>query len=157
MWLLLKTAVFVAIVPGTVAVYVPYLITGRMLFEQMASASGWHLAGWLLAVFGCALAIYCVIDFVSRGRGTPAPLDPPRKLVVKGAYSFTRNPMYIAVSSFVFGLAVLTGSWALVLYGTGLSILFHFFVVYYEEPGLKKRFGSSYEEYCRTVSRWFWR
>ena len=110
--------------------------------------------GWALALAGALLVFWCVVTFVTRGRGTPAPFDPPREFVAAGPYRYVRNPMYIG------GFGVLLGA-GLVLESpsiTGLAFLFlllsHLFVLLYEEPALNRRFGDSYRHYKSTVHRW---
>ena len=92
-----------------------------------------------------------------RGRGTPAPIDPPKQLVVEGIHSLTRNPMYVAIISFVFGLAVLSSLWRLFYYSAALFLFFHLVVLIFEEPVLKKKYAHDYENYCQRVPRWWFR
>ncbi|MGH8641307.1 MAG: methyltransferase family protein, partial [Burkholderiales bacterium] len=98
--------------------------------------------------------LWCIWDFASFGRGTPAPIDLPRHLVARGFYRYSRNPMYIGVLSVVFGWSLLFQSGPIALYGLVLAAGFHLFVVLYEEPHLRRAFGSSYEQYCARVGRW---
>lgn len=150
MLLLLKNLLFVAIVPGTVAVYVPLLI-GR----GRASAGGFtfFLGGVLLAA-GAAVLIWCVRDFMALGRGTPAPIDPPKRLVVRGLYRYTRNPMYVGILTVLTGWTVAYRSGALLLYAVAVGACFHLFIVLYEEPHLRRIFGEEYTGYCSRVGRW---
>jgi protein-S-isoprenylcysteine O-methyltransferase Ste14 len=97
------------------------------------------------------------MGFAIGGRGTPAPIDPPKQLVVKGVHSYTRNPMYVGIVSFVFGLAVLSGLWLLIIYSVVLFLFFHSVVVLYEESILKTRYGGAYEDYRQMVPRWWFR
>lgn len=154
-WLAVKIIVFTILVPGTWALLVPYFLAKRQLFVLIGSAHGWHLTGWLFVGFGVLLAAISTLGFAIIGRGTPAPIDPPKQLVIKGAHSYTRNPMYISIVSFVFGLAVLSELLNLFYYDMGLFLLFHLFVVLYEEPTLKKKFGADYEDYFSHVPRWW--
>jgi protein-S-isoprenylcysteine O-methyltransferase Ste14 len=101
------------------------------------------------------LLIRCVFDFAVHGKGTPAPIDPPSTLVLRGPYRFMRNPMYIAVTGLNLLQAALFRSPALAVYTPLLWLGFHLFVVFVEEPGLRKRFDTAYEEYCRKVPRWW--
>jgi protein-S-isoprenylcysteine O-methyltransferase Ste14 len=93
--------------------------------------------------------------FALQGRGTPAPPLPTERLVVSGLYRHVRNPMYLAVLTVVFGQALLLGSTGLLAYAALLFAAFHLFIVGYEEPTLRRRFGSEYEQYCRRVRRWW--
>lgn len=150
MTLLLKNLFFTLLVPGTVAVYVPLLIArGR------PPAAGPRLA-LALAVLALGAAIYawCVWDFASFGRGTPAPVDAPKKLVVRGLYRYTRNPMYVGVLTVILGWAALFRAPDLALYALAVGTCFHLFVVLYEERHLRAEFGAQYEAYCSRVARW---
>ena len=148
---LLKTLVFTIIVPGTVAVYVPYLI---LQDEARASFGVFRLTGIVPLTVGVGFYLWCAWHFASRGRGTPAPIDPPKMLVSHGLYAVVRNPMYVGVLGILFGEAILFSSMTLVYYSVFVTLGFHAFIVLYEEPGLKIAFGASYEEYCETVPRW---
>ncbi len=148
---LLKTLLFTVVVPGTVVVLVPrWLMGGGGTLH-----GGWlGAAGALLLVAGAALYLRCAWEFAVRGRGTPAPVDPPRELVVAGAYRYVRNPMYIGVLSMLVGEAALYRAGVLLGYAGALFLAFHWFVVTYEEPTLRRRFGASHERYCAAVPRW---
>lgn len=140
-------------VPGTVAVYVP-LILSR---PRLASSGLSFVIAILLFVAGGAIYAWCVFDFASFGRGTPLPLDAPKKLVRRGLYRYSRNPMYVGVLTVIFGWAVLYQSAAISLYGLSVALCFYSFVVFFEEPRLRKRFSSEYERYCTEVPRWLLR
>jgi protein-S-isoprenylcysteine O-methyltransferase Ste14 len=114
-----------------------------------------QLAGLVLGVSGTALALSCVLTFAFLGRGTPAPFDPPRRLVVQGPYRVVRNPMYIGAAMALSGAALFYESAGLVAF-TGLFVLAtHLFVVWYEEPTLRRLFGEEYEAYARRTGRWW--
>ena len=148
---LLKTLLFSILVPGTVVVLVPrWLLRGESTLQ-----GGWTgAAGGLLLVCGAVLYLRCAWDFAVRGRGTPAPVDPPRELVVSGPYRYVRNPIYLGVLSMVVGEAALYRASVLLGYAGALLLAFHLFVVTYEEPTLRRRFGASHERYCAAVPRW---
>lgn len=103
---------------------------------------------------GVGVYLWCAWDFVFTGRGTPAPIDPPKVLVATGLYRFVRNPMYIAVGLVLGGEAILFQSYNLVVYALLAWLACHLFVVFYEEPTLKKKYGAAYEAYCQAVPRW---
>lgn len=153
MLLFLKNFLFTVFVPGTVAVFVPYRILTRaspgLAFEL--SRLVWSAPLFLV---GAGIYFWCLWDFAVTGRGTPAPIDPPKRLVVRGLYRHVRNPMYLGVLLVVAAWAVLSRSGRVVEYGLGVAIAFHLFVVLVEEPLLRHRFGASYEAYCRAVGRW---
>ncbi len=148
--LLLKNLLFTLAMPGTAAVYVPLFIArGR------PTATGMPLvAGCAVLALGSAIYAWCVWDFATFGRGTPAPIDAPKKLVVRGLYQYTRNPMYVGVLTVTLGWAIVFHTPALVLYALALGTVFHSFIVFYEEPHLRELFGSEYEHYCAAVGRW---
>jgi protein-S-isoprenylcysteine O-methyltransferase Ste14 len=113
-----------------------------------------QLAGLLVLAAGASIALCCVFVFAWLGRGTPAPFDPPRSLVVRGPYRFVRNPMYIGVATALAGAALYFAAWPLLFYAVALVVCAHLFVVLYEEPTLRRSFGADYEAYCRHVHRW---
>jgi protein-S-isoprenylcysteine O-methyltransferase Ste14 len=92
--------------------------------------------------------------FYFIGKGTPVPIDPPKHLVIKGIYKRTRNPMYLSVLIIIFGYFLFFGHLALLMYLASLAGFFHLFVVLYEEPTLKKKFGKSYFRYLKEAPRW---
>jgi protein-S-isoprenylcysteine O-methyltransferase Ste14 len=150
MVLLLKNLLFTVIVPGTVAVYIPLLIT-----QKRAPAQGLEFAVALaVLLLGAGIYAWCVWDFATFGRGTPAPMDAPKELVVRGLYHYTRNPMYVGVLTVILGWAALFRAANLALYGLVVGICFHLFVVLYEERHLLAEFGSQYEVYRSQVARW---
>ena len=102
-----------------------------------------------------ALALWCVLTFALVGRGTPAPFDPPRRLVVRGPYRFVRNPMYIGAAIALAGAALFYRSLPLLGYLALFLLVTHLFVCVYEEPTLRRAFGAEYEAYCRRVRRWW--
>jgi protein-S-isoprenylcysteine O-methyltransferase Ste14 len=114
-----------------------------------------QLAGGVLVVLGGVLALWCVVNFGLEGRGTPAPFDPPRRLVVRGPYRFVRNPMYVGAVLALAGAALFYRSAALIGYAALFLMSAHLFVVGYEEPTLRGKFGGEYEAYCRRVGRWW--
>ena len=109
----------------------------------------------IIGTAGTAIAIWCVYTFASVGRGTPAPFDPPKRLVITGPYYYVRNPMYMAAGFALGGIALFYESMMLLLY-TGLFFLAtHLFVVWYEEPTLRRTFDQEYNVYSRKVRRWW--
>lgn len=150
MVLTLKNLVFTLVVPGTVGVYLPLMLSRS---RTGATGSVFALALLLFAIGGSIYA-WCVLDFASFGRGTPLPLDPPKMLVRRGLYRYSRNPMYVGVLTVIFGWAVLYQNPGVALYGVVVALCFYSFVVFFEEPILRKRFGSEYEAYCAKVPRW---
>ena len=114
-----------------------------------------QVAGIIATACGTALALWCILNFAIIGRGTPAPFDPPRRLVVRGPYRFVRNPMYLGASLAIAGAALYYQTAALLAYVGVFLLLMHMVVVSYEEPTLRQSFGEEYEAYCRQVRRWW--
>lgn len=149
--LLLKNLLFTILVPGTVAVYIPFLLTQTLPPTSWA----WRLASLPVFAVGAAIYAWCVWDFATFGRGTPAPIDAPKTLVVHGLYRYTRNPMYVGVLTTVLGWSVRYRSARMVGYAFTLWLLFHSFILLYEEPHLQRVFGSAYTRYRAHVGRWW--
>ena len=118
------------------------------------AAEATRLAGLAFIIAGVPGLLDSLARFALEGLGTPAPIAPPRNLVVTGLYRYVRNPIYVAVVAVIFGQAVLFGDWRLIWYGALLWLFFHVFVVMYEEPTLKQTFGTEYESFRTNVPRW---
>jgi protein-S-isoprenylcysteine O-methyltransferase Ste14 len=147
-----RTLIFVAFVgPGPVIGLVPYWISGWRLATPIAL---WRYLGVLLIVGGLIPLTDSIVRFVREGRGTPEPLHPTETLVVNGLYRYMRNPMYLGVLTMIFGQAVLLANRHVAIYGASAAVIMHLFVVFYEEPTLRARYGAQYEEYSRRVRRW---
>jgi protein-S-isoprenylcysteine O-methyltransferase Ste14 len=110
--------------------------------------------GYPLLALGALLVLACLSLFVLRGRGTPAPFDPPRTFVAAGPYRYVRNPMYLGAWLLLAGFGLVRRSPSILLLSLALLLAAHLFVVLVEEPGLARRFGESYEAYRRTTNRW---
>ena len=148
----LRTLVFTILVAGLWTVALPYWLLPPASRPHLA---GVGIAGALLVASGSALYVTCAFwGFALRGQGTPAPIDPPKKLVVEGPYRFVRNPMYWSVVSVMLGEAILLRALSLALWAAGFFAGASLFVILYEEPVLRRKFGAAYEEYCRRVPRW---
>jgi protein-S-isoprenylcysteine O-methyltransferase Ste14 len=152
--LALKSIFFTLLLPGTVTVLVPYLVITNRLSGDPQAGNFIRYFGALPMAIGFAILLKCVWDFAAVGRGTLAPVDPPKTLVVRGLYRFVRNPMYVGVILALSGEALWFLSWELVLFALLFFGLVHSFVVFYEEPTLRRQFGESYHRYCRSVNRW---
>lgn len=151
MKILAKTLLFTVLVPGTVAVALPYSFLPSGAGVRWG---GFGFLGVVLVALGAAFYLGCAWEFAFAGHGTPAPIDAPRRLVTSGLYRRVRNPMYLGVLLILFGESVLLRSPAILRYALLVGLLFHLFVVYYEEPALKGKFGAAYQDYCKTVRRW---
>lgn len=152
MSLFFRALAFTVVVPGTVLVAIPYGILSREPRPPVPVAL--RVLGSFLGAAGAAALLWCIRDFAVRGRGTPAPWDPPEKLVIAGLYRYVRNPMYVAILSALAGEALFFGSRGVAIYGVIVWLVFHLRVVLHEEPALRNLFGSEYEEYRAVVPRW---
>jgi protein-S-isoprenylcysteine O-methyltransferase Ste14 len=148
--LVLRSLLFTLAVPGLGGVYVPWLILTHE--GELPRPVAWYAVVVMAA--GTVLYFSCIWFFGAVGRGTPGPWDSPRQVVTVGPYRWVRNPIYIGALLIVSGEAWLFLSVDLLIYAAALAVAFHLFVVGYEEPRLRARFGESYETYCRTVRRW---
>jgi protein-S-isoprenylcysteine O-methyltransferase Ste14 len=135
--------------------WVALLLRDRYDAEIAFELPPWILAvGVSLVIAGGSVVLACVVTFVARGEGTPAPFDPPRKFVAAGPYRFVRNPMYIGAFLVLLGFGFYQRSPAIVLFTVPWLTLAHLFVVLFEEPHLTATFGETYSAYRRRVRRW---
>ena len=156
LWPLVKTAIFTALVPFVVGLWLPYRV--HWAYAVPADALGvnpWEpFLSYPFLVVGMAIYLWCAWDFAVTGLGTPAPIDAPRVLIIKGLYRYVRNPMYVGVLCLIASRALFWHSHAVLVYMISIAACFHLFVMAYEEPHLKRVFGEQYEDYCRRVPRW---
>jgi protein-S-isoprenylcysteine O-methyltransferase Ste14 len=153
----LRAAIFSVLVPGAVALYVPWVIGPQSL------ASGWWRLGWCLVLAGAAVYLRCLLSFVAS-QGTPAIFftrqlralwgEEPRRLVRSSLYRYSRNPMYGGVIAVILGQALLRASWRIALYGACMFVFFHSIVTLVEEPHLRARDPQGFDTYCRATPRW---
>lgn len=131
--------------------YVPF----RWLDADASPITGWRLIpGGGLLLTGSLLTALCVLSFARIGRGTPAPMDPPKHLVETGPYRWVRNPMYLGLGLLLLGEAILLGSVRILVLMAVLFALLHAFITWYEEPALERKFGDDYRAYRKRVHRW---
>jgi protein-S-isoprenylcysteine O-methyltransferase Ste14 len=148
----LKTILFMLLVPG--------LLLGAMpiwLVQTDTALFSFGVFRWLAVPFwgiGTAVMLWCAWAFTVRGRGTPSPTDPPRELVVSGLYRYVRNPIYLGVLAVFVGYVFWHPSRAILLCPVLVAVSSHLFVIFYEEPHLRKTFGAAYDAYCKAVPRW---
>jgi protein-S-isoprenylcysteine O-methyltransferase Ste14 len=149
-----KTIIFTLLLPCVFLVLVPYFLLSSFGDRFAADIGSIRYFGLVPMLSGVLMYIRCAWNFVSEGKGTPAPIDPPKKLVVQGMYKYARNPMYIGVLLFLIGEVIFFASLLLGFYAVLVFVCFHLFVVIYEEPALRAKFGDSYRRYCDSVPRW---
>jgi protein-S-isoprenylcysteine O-methyltransferase Ste14 len=151
--LALRSLLWTILLPGFFAGYVPwrYFGLGRAELRVFSPAS---ILGVSCIGLGAVLLAACIVEFARTGRGTLSPVDPPRRLVVRGLYRYVRNPMYLSVTTIVLGEWLVTRSSALGFYWAVWFVGVNLFVIGYEEPTLHRLFGASYDEYTKQVGRW---
>jgi len=130
--------------------FVPRWIVGRNAFDETRPF------GWIVIALGVVIAFGCALEFAWRGIGTPAPFDPPRRLVITGLYRWVRNPMYVGLGVLLLGEAItfprLTITMLVMIAALWLATTI--FIITFEEPTLRSKFGDDYAAYCRNVRRW---
>ena len=152
-WLTIRCLFWAAALPGMVAGYVPWRFVGlRRVALDLTRAN--QLAGLALVAAGVVLLAACVWEFAREGKGTLAPPDPPKELVVRGLYRYLRNPMYVSVSAILLGEALAAWSRAMLIYWAVFFVTVNLFIIGHEEPFLRRRFGVSYVRYARRTGRW---
>lgn len=153
LWLFIKNVAFTVLVPGFVAGWVPLRWFERRPHWPETWATPQY-AGAALVALGAVIYLHCQWLFATRGRGTPAPIDPPQKLVRRGLYKWVRNPMYLAIFTVLAGEMIFLLSVHIAVYFVCLICAVHVFVLLVEEESLRRRFGAIYEDYRRDVPRW---
>jgi len=151
---LMRAAVYAVLFIGLVLMFVPARILTWSGIARPREIGLTQAGGMLVAFAGLAIALWCLFVFVRSGRGTPAPFDPPRRLVTRGPYGLVRNPMYIGAGLGLAGAALFYGSLHILGYTVLFFLVSHLFIVFYEEPVLRETFGEDYVTYCRRVRRW---
>jgi len=152
-WAVLGSAVFFLLAPGIVAGLAPWWISRR---GADIHSLGWPLQGLggVLIAAGALVLLDSFVRFALEGLGTPAPVFPTRHLVITGLYRYVRNPMYIAVVVVILGQSLALGNARVLGYGALVWLAFHLFVLAYEEPTLRKKYGGEYGTFCTHVPRW---
>lgn len=154
MLVFIRAITYAALFIGLVLIYMPAQILSRAGIVQPEVFAFPQIIGMNIGTLGGVIAFWCIFTFITKGKGTPAPFDPPRRLVIKGPYRFVRNPMYIGAGLALIGAALFYETLSLLGYVGILFVIVHSFVIFYEEPTLRRTFGQDYEEYCRKVRRW---
>ena len=155
MFVLARAVTYAALFIGFLLIFLPARILSSTGVVQPSSIGVWQVAGILVGACGALLALTCIFTFAFVGRGTPAPFDPPRLLVIRGPYRLVRNPMYVGAGLALAGASFFYQSVVLAGYAALFVIVTHVFVVLYEEPTLGRTFGKDYDVYCRRAGRWW--
>src|SRR5687768_12879795 len=156
MWsLFYKNLFFTVIQPGIVAGLVPYWILGDQFSHTIRNSfTGWQFLAMLIFCVGFTIMVYCIWLFALKGEGTLSPAVPTRKLVISGLYKYSRNPMYLGVMLMLAGEAIFFSSIPLWIYSGFIFTAFYLFIIFHEEPRLKRVFGEEYKVYMQKVRRW---
>lgn len=155
LWTYLGSLAFFLLAPGTIAGWVPLWLTGWRTQPPLLGVPGLRVGGAILLIIGLASLVESFLRFATVGLGTPAPIAPPKRLVVSGQYRHVRNPMYVAILAMLVGQSLILGSALLLRYALAVWLLFHTWVLIYEEPKLIDLFGPSYTAYRQNVKRWW--
>jgi protein-S-isoprenylcysteine O-methyltransferase Ste14 len=153
-WLGLRSVAMTVLFPGTVAILFPYWILRPVVIPEIPAWSARHYLSSVFFAGGSGILLACVWEFARRGRGTLAPFDEPRALVVQGLYRYVRNPMYVGVLLILAAESWFFASSQLLIYTALWFGVVNLFVLFFEEPRLRSRFGTVYEDYCSSVGRW---
>src|SRR5258706_16234100 len=154
MFVLARASTYSALFIGLLLIFLPARVLSWTGVARPAALGPVEFTGIIVALGGAVVCLWCIFTFVFLGKGTPAPFDPPRRLVANGPYSFVRNPMYLGAGLALCGAAIFFHSLALFGYTLGFLITMHLFVVLHEEPALHRIFGADYAAYRARVRRW---
>ncbi|MBW8009882.1 MAG: isoprenylcysteine carboxylmethyltransferase family protein [Chloroflexi bacterium] len=152
--IVIKTLLFMLLMPGTFMFLIPLKLVELDTAFPVLSLGVLVYLGWLLILVGLSIMLSSAWDFAFKGRGTPAPIDPPTEFVAVGMYRYVRNPMYVGGIWIVLGWFLVYGASILLPYLAFVFSAFHLFVLKYEEPTLLLTFGETYSHYCAQVPRW---
>jgi protein-S-isoprenylcysteine O-methyltransferase Ste14 len=155
MFVAFRALTYATLFVGLLLIYLPTRLLSWSGIVPPQSIEGPQIMGTMIGSAGAVIALCCIVTFVWIGKGTPAPFDPPRRLVVQGPYRFVRNPMYIGAGLALAGAALFYESVPLLVYVGAFLLASHLFVLLYEEPTLRRTFGPEYEAYCHRVRRWW--
>jgi protein-S-isoprenylcysteine O-methyltransferase Ste14 len=151
---LIGTAIFLFVAPGTVAAYIPWLIGKWRVHAPFFGFTALRVVGGVLMAAGIVILLEAFLRFALQGLGTPAPILPPKRLVLTGSYRYVRNPMYVAVVSLILGQGLIFGDVRVIVYGLCAWLITHLFVLFYEEPTLRRSFPADYADFSTHVPRW---
>jgi len=140
---IVSTLIFVVLMGGAIMVLIPIKLLSSS-YRLNVEIGFLRYLGVISVLIGITILFWCLWEFIRKGKGTPAPYDPPKKLVVSGLYKLTRNPMYVGVILVLFGEALFFESALLLLYAGLMFLIFHIWVIITEEPYLRSTFGESY-------------
>jgi protein-S-isoprenylcysteine O-methyltransferase Ste14 len=153
--LFIRNLFFTILQPGLVAGLIPFWIINYTINDIFEKTWLWyHYIGAIVCITGLVIMLRCIIHFAIQGKGTLSPADPTKNLVITGLYKFSRNPMYVGVILILIGETIFFKSIKLGAYTLFIFMTFNLFIIYIEEPRLRKDFGEAYTKYCKKVRRW---
>ena len=155
MFVVFRTITYATLLVGFLLIYLPSRVLASAGIVRPPQIAAAQIVGIIVAGIGTAIAPWCILTFATIGKGTPAPFDPPRRLVIRGPYRYVRNPMYIGAALALAGATLFYRSLPLLAYAAAFLVVCHVFVLAYEEPTLRRTFGPDYEAYCQRVRRWW--
>jgi protein-S-isoprenylcysteine O-methyltransferase Ste14 len=155
MFALARALVWAALFVAFGLVFIPARLLESTGVTPPPTTGPGQIVGIVLVLAGGVLVLACLVAFALVGKGTAAPFDPPRRLVERGPYRYIRNPIYVGALVALIGATSYYRSLGILGYALVLAVGFHILVLVYEEPTLRRLFGTEYEEYCRRVPRWF--
>lgn len=154
--LFLRNFLFTILQPGVVAGLIPYFILKNKWEIIIENDINWYnYIGIFITFIGLLIVFYCIFDFAIKGKGTLSPADKTKQLVISGFYKYSRNPIYVGVVLILIGETFFFISIELAIYTFIVFVGFHFFVIFVEEPRLKKDFKEQYTQYIHNINRWF--
>lgn len=148
----LKTILYMGFMHGVFTYLIPYQISTRDFLILNVGVFSYLAIPFF--IIGTSIIIWCSVDMVQKGKGTPAHVDPPKKLIVNGLYRYTRNPIYVGGLLILLGYIFWFGSGIMVVYFSLFILAYQILITLIEEPILRNTFGKEYEEYCQQVPRW---
>ena len=155
MFIAFRAITYATLFVGFLLIYLPARVLSWSGIIRPVAIEWPQILGMIVGSAGVVVALWCISTFMWIGKGTPAPFDPPRRLVIRGPYRFVRNPMYMGAGTALAGAALFYESPHLLVYGGIFLLVSHLFVMLYEEPTLRRTFGPEYEAYCHRVRRWW--
>jgi protein-S-isoprenylcysteine O-methyltransferase Ste14 len=153
-FVLVRTIAYASAFIAVLFIYLPARLLSWSGTRTPRTIHAPQVLGMIVCGAGAAVALWCIFTFTFLGKGTPAPFDAPRRLVIEGPYRFVRNPMYIGAGIAGAGAALYCRSLALLIYAAVFLLIAHLFVVLHEEPTLRRNFGPQYTAYCSRIRRW---
>ena len=155
MYAIVRAITYATLFVGLLLIYLPGRVLSWSGIARPTAIEGPQIVGTVIGSTGAVVAVWCILTFAWIGNGTPAPFDPPRRLVIRGPYRVVRNPMYVGAGLVLAGAALFYESVPLLAYDGIFVLACHLFVVWYEEPTLRRSFGAEYEAYCHRARRWW--